>query len=260
MSWKKYGGLNKFEKINNITVSSIVTDTFTVRQSFLNTFNVQGDLKVFGNTYTAGVIVDSGGSIETDYITVKHAAKITEKLYFFNSNTNAYMQGLNNNIGINIAAPTSTLDIVAHDSTQTQTLNVRSNNIENRNILARNNANNGIVLYAGSTNYALQFYSGSNITTTTPNAAIQYNSGVLQLTSNNYTHIYNRLAVSKPNRNISAQLLNETAIIYDISSGIYFYDIYAKPLVNTGSALTLVSSDNSSNTFLNIVITLKYSL
>ena len=254
MSWKKYGGLNKFEKINNITVSSIVTDTFTVRQSFLNTFNVQGDLKVFGNTYTAGVIVDSGGSIETDYITVKHAATITEKLYF-NSNTNAYMQGLNNNIGINTAAPSSTLDIVAHNnnSTQTQTLNVRSNNIENRNILARNNENNGIVLYAGSTNYALQFYSGSNITTTTPNAAIQYNSGVLQLTSNNYTHIYNRLAVSKPNRNISAQLLNETAIIYDISSGIYFYDIYAKPLVNTGSALTLVSSDNSSNTFLNIV-------
>jgi photosystem II stability/assembly factor-like uncharacterized protein len=252
MSWKKYGGLNKFEKINNITVSSIVTDTFTVRQSFLNTFNVQGDLRVYGNTYTAGVIVDSGGIINTDYIKVNRAATITEKLYF-NSNTNAYMQGLNNNIGINTVAPSSTLDIVAYDSAQTQTLNVRSNNIENRNILARNNANNGIVLYAGSTNYALQFYSGSNITTTTPNAAIQYNSGVLQLTSNTYTHIYNRLAVSKPNRNINAPLLNETAIIYDISSGIYFYDIYAKPLVNTGSALTLVSSDNSSNTFLNIV-------
>ena len=252
MSWKKYGGLNKFEKINNITVSSIVTDTFTVRQSFLNTFNVQGDLRIYGNTYTAGVIVDSGGIINTDYIKVNRAATITEKLYF-NSNTNAYMQGLNNNIGINTVAPSSTLDIVAYDSAQTQTLNVRSNNIENRNILARNNANNGIVLYAGSTNYALQFYSGSNITTTTPNAAIQYNSGVLQLTSNTYTHIYNRLAVSKPNRNINAPLLNETAIIYDISSGIYFYDIYAKPLVNTGSALTLVSSDNSSNTFLNIV-------
>ena len=252
MSWKKYGGLNKFEKINNITVSSIVTDTFTVRQSFLNTFNVQGDLKVFGNTYTAGVTVDNGGSIDTDYITVNHEAIITEKLYF-NTNTNAYMHGFNNTIGINTTTSTSTLDIVAHDNTQIQTLNVRSDNIENRNILARNNANNGIVLYAGSTNYALQFYNNSNITTTTPNAAIQYNSGVLQLTSDNYTHIYNRLAVSKPNRNINAQLLNETAIIYDISSGIYFYDIYAKPLVNTGSALTLVSSDNSSNTFLNIV-------
>ena len=219
MSWKKYGGLNKFEKINNITVSSIVTDTFTVRQSFLNTFNVQGDLQVFGNTYTRGVTIDSGGSINTDFIIVNKEAVIKEKL-FFNSNTNAYMHGLNNNIGINTLTPISTLDIVAHDSTQTQTLNVRSNNIENRNILASNNANNGIVLYAGSTNYALQFYSGSNITTTTPNAAIQYNSGVLQLTSDNYTHIYNRLAVSKPNRNISTQLLNETAIIYDISSGL----------------------------------------
>jgi photosystem II stability/assembly factor-like uncharacterized protein len=252
MSWKKYGGLNKFEKINNITVSSIVTDTFTVRQSFLNTFNVQGDLQVFGNTYTRGVNIDSGGSINTDFIIVNKGAVIKEKL-FFNSNTNSYMRGLNNNIGINTITPSSMLDILPYDSNQTQILNVRSNNVENRNILARNNANNGIVLYAGSTNNALQFYSGSNITTTIPNAAIQYNSGVLQLTSNTYTHIYNRLAVSKPNRNISAQLLNETAIIYDISSGIYFYDIYTKPLVNTGSALTLVSSDNSSNTFLNIV-------
>ena len=252
MSWKKYGGLNKFEKINNITVSSIVTDTFTVRQSFLNTFNVQGDLRVFGNTYTAGVIIDSGGSIKTDFITVNNEAVITEKLYF-SSNTNAYMHGLNNNIGINTTTPTSSLDIIANDSSQTQTLNVRSNNIENRNILARNNANSGVVLYAGSNNNALQFYSSNISSSTTPNATVQYNSGVLQLTSNTYTHIYNRLAVSKPPRNVNAQLLNETAIIYDISSGVYFYNIYEKPLVNTGSALTIVSSDNSSNTFLNIV-------
>ena len=44
MSWKKYGGLNNLDKTNNITVNSIVTDTFTVRQSFLNKTDIDQKL------------------------------------------------------------------------------------------------------------------------------------------------------------------------------------------------------------------------
>ena len=53
MSWRQYGGLNKLDKTNNITVNSIVTDTFTVRQAFLSTFNVYSDAYISGNTKIA---------------------------------------------------------------------------------------------------------------------------------------------------------------------------------------------------------------
>jgi hypothetical protein len=253
-SWKKYGGLNKNDKMNNITATSIVTDTFTVRQGFLNTFVVDGDLKVYGTIYTDNLDVSAGGTISTDYITVRKNAIISDKLNF-NTINDVYMKGSSGKIGINTATPSSTLDIVSFDNIQQSILNVYANNIQNRNILARNNVNNGIALYANNTTSTLQFYSNSNITSTTAvNASITHSPGVLQLNaSGGYTRIYNRLVVSNPPRDVSSQVLNESAVIYDVSSGTYFNNIYSKPLVKTGNALTLVSNDNSSNTFLNIV-------
>ena len=54
MSWKKYGGLNQLEKMNNITVNSIVTDTFTVRK-FANEMKVAG-IDVTGNVNINGFL------------------------------------------------------------------------------------------------------------------------------------------------------------------------------------------------------------
>jgi hypothetical protein len=50
MSFRKYGGTNKLEKNNNITVHSIVADTFTIRDAFLSIFTIDGNLKINGNS------------------------------------------------------------------------------------------------------------------------------------------------------------------------------------------------------------------
>ena len=53
-TWRKYGGLNKMEKLNNITVNSFVTDKFTVRE-VANEFQVSA-LSVFGNANLLGTL------------------------------------------------------------------------------------------------------------------------------------------------------------------------------------------------------------
>ena len=59
-SWRKDGGMNKLEKMNNITVNSLVTDTFTVRD-VASEFQIQA-LNVTGNSNLSGNI-DISGSI-----------------------------------------------------------------------------------------------------------------------------------------------------------------------------------------------------
>ena len=63
MSWRKYGGTNKLDKFNNVTVNSIVADTFTIRDAFLSVFKVQGDLTILGD----GSISQSMTVLDTTY-------------------------------------------------------------------------------------------------------------------------------------------------------------------------------------------------
>ena len=58
----------------------------------------------------------------------------------------------------------------------------------------------------------------------------------------------------------SANILDETVIIYDISNGNYLYDVYEDNTKNTGCALTLAAKDNTSTTFMNIITPSKLGL
>ena len=51
MSWKKYGEIDKYEKMNHIKASSIVTDTIVVKESFLSDFVVDGTMTVNEETF-----------------------------------------------------------------------------------------------------------------------------------------------------------------------------------------------------------------
>ena len=66
-TWRKYGGMNKLEKMNNITVNSLVTDTFTVRD-VASEFQIQA-LNVTGNSNLSGNI-DISGSIYANSLDV----------------------------------------------------------------------------------------------------------------------------------------------------------------------------------------------
>ena len=53
MSWKKYGGIDKYEKMNHIKANSIVTDTIVVKDSFLSDFGIGFCSKADAQTVSA---------------------------------------------------------------------------------------------------------------------------------------------------------------------------------------------------------------
>ena len=207
------------------------------------------------------------------------------------SNYVAYISGNSKtgNIGIGTTAPTSFLDINVSNSTInsgdgstsgdtiTDVLTVRNSNNHIRNIIAQNVHNSGIVVDTSGDIASLGFYKGDiDISTSSPvhsiiadvsNSNLQINgkdnilnstnnsyidSGVdLIITTDNITKINSIVSVSK--RSSNEQLLNGTVTIYDNSASVFLSDYYEQDTVKSGNAITVVSSDISSNSFINIV-------
>jgi len=275
MSWKKYGGLKNLADFNNITVNNIVTDTFTVRGAFLTVVTIQGDLEVFGNTYQHGDInVDR--MTNTKNLTVTNTANINN-LYvdvsanilgdlrvdgtvYLDQNRDVYLKGSNQMVGLNKSNPLATLDI---SSNRQESLSIKTSKTINKNILARNAANNGIVFLTDPRGSYIEFYGETGIPNTNNNitvgdsnyvadASINYHyGGILELNAKKYISVTSNLVVG--NTITTSQLLTEPMLIHDIPTGTFFYTTYNSPSIRTGNALTLVSNDASSNTFLNIV-------
>ena len=112
---------------------------------------------------------------------------------------------------------------------------------------------------SSSSSISINSANGSNFTTITGNAIIQSSAGNTILRSSNTTiidsstgiQLMSKLRIS--NRGIHSSISGELVTIYDISTNPYLYDYYNNTVSNTGNALTLVTSDSSSNTFLNIL-------
>jgi photosystem II stability/assembly factor-like uncharacterized protein/predicted acyltransferase (DUF342 family) len=110
-----------------------------------------------------------------------------------------------------------------------------------------------------TSNLSITAANSSNFTTTRGNATIQTSSGNTILRSSSATIIdssagiqfRSKLGIS--NRGIFSSISGELVTIYDISTNLYLYDYYKNTASNTGNALTLVTSDSSSNTFFNIL-------
>jgi len=205
----------------------------------------------------------------------------------------AYMAGnfANKTIGINTQNPVSSFDINGSNDKQTQILSVSSLNAEVRSIPAKNVNNRGIALSATDDNAKMSFYIDTPLNySNKQDALIQYekggnmtysaaNNNIISSTNTNIsstistyltaktitkittgqsvtidtsnTNILSRLYIS--NRGQPTNIYNESTIIYDISNGLYLYDAYEKEQAKAGSALTLVATDNNSNTFLRLV-------
>ena len=256
-NWKKYGGINNLDNMKNITANHLVIDTFTVRES-ANQFTVNG-LEVNGDTDMSGNL-RVGLNTTTRTLDVSNNAFISNKLLLDKDN-DTFLKGLTSNnkkfIGINTITPISTLDI--HGNSES-TLNVTTTEIKNRNILARNNLDNGIALYVdGSNNTALQFYNDDSVSVNglsnngIPEASIKYinNNNVLEIESKDKIKILEKTSFSK--RTSSNHLLDETVIIYDTFDNKFYEENYKNTEYNKGNALTLVSEDEKSNTFLNLI-------
>ena len=199
----------------------------------INNNNPSATLDIYGN-----LIVRSG----TTYIRNIIAQNSNNKgiAVIVNNNNSSYIDFFNSTNTSNINTPNSRIS--TYDNTfQLDTSNIIMNSTTSKlNSLSTIDICSNIIgnIKAGST---LNLLSNSKIN-------INANT-LLDIISPNST-IYSRLHVT--NRDVSSNIFDETMVVYDISSGKYLYDIYENNNT-TGHALTLVSNNNSSNTFMKIV-------
>jgi len=178
-------------------------------------------------------------------------------------------------------------------STITDVLALRNSNNKIRNIIAQNMHKSGVVVDTIGNIASMGFYKGNvdisasippvSITVDTSNSILTISSKDNNITSSNNTNITsanntfitsnkdlsmntaNNLTITTGNitkinsivsiskRAANEPLLNGTITIYDNSANIYLVDYYQQNTVKSGNAITVVSSDNSSNSFINIV-------
>jgi len=274
-NWKKYGGINKLDKMNYLNVNSISTDKLILREAYIGAFDICGNvtisekLSVNGKTtfnnnvyvtesvdISKNVVIQGNVLVKGNTIFTSTQSTFTEKLFLGSSNKQ-YFYGDPSGVGINIEKPNATLDICGN---RVEVFNVFSDSSTNRNIIARNMNHKGIVAHVDNSNSTIDFFNDASINRlNTFDGRIQYQKGgslIIDVSDN--TFVASKLTVS--NRDASAHIMRETAIIYDICNNTYAYNIYDVSTSNTGNALSLISSDNSSNTFLNIITPRKNGL
>ena len=274
-NWKKYGGINNLDNNNNVTVYSLVADSFTLRQSYYGTFDICGELHVSGNALidsnltanNINVVNDiSTNSLHVNEITI-HSGNVfllenldisgniyLGKQLFLGNSMNAYLfgTGVIGNIGFNTKTPIAAIDI---SSSEPLAFNVGTSLQENIFAVPLQNSNHrGILLNVNTNASQIEFYNDSSINYQglNPDGKIKYSSGgELTIDVSNNTNILSTFSVS--NRKEYSHVMKETAVIYDVSNGPYLKPVYENLTETTGNALSLIANDSSSNTFMNIV-------
>ena len=285
MSWKQYGGTTNFETNKQITTNTIITDEIVLKKSYVGGFTIRGILDVTGKALIQGDL-ELTGSFNVSDISVnilKSDANYFNTINSVNSihcigntiidNTLTSNNILVNNIkienlinfkgnkfiysdvsgiGFNTLRPKSTIDICC---TSIEGLNIYSDFSDNINIISSNKQRNGIVvstLKDTNSKAVINFYVNNEINTNNKSDAyIHYDdSSILELhSSDKIVSSSNFYITNRANNNI----YNESLVVYDNSSGIYNYDIYKNPTAITGDGITIVTNDNSSNSFLRMV-------
>jgi hypothetical protein len=244
-SWRQYGGIYSNDKFQNVGVGTIVADKLLLRQTNVTQNKINGSLNVTGDIDASGQIIGESALVS------KQNVYIQNKLFFGSytpstTTSNYYIKGdsINGYVGINTLTPSFALDI---NSDKTSVLALRSSNTNIQNILAENNSKNGITSSATTTSASLGFFVGNNVATGTPNNTISSTGQNLIVTSNIFK-INANMCIS--NKSSSTNVFNESLTIYDNYTNPYLYDVYKNSSITTGSALSLVTSNATANTFM----------
>ena len=156
-TWKKYGGIYQHENTNSLTVGSITTDFLTVRQKITNTLITYDSLNVT-NHAVINILDVSSLNVNSNGYYLKNIY-IYQHLYL-DENGDVFMCGKNGSVGLNTDNPQSTFDI---SGSNYETLNVITTQPVNRNIVARNVNNQGIVLLSDKEGSIIQFFNETPI-------------------------------------------------------------------------------------------------
>ena len=284
-SWKKYGGINNYDNLSSINVNSLVANNISLKNPYQGIFTICGELIVSNNTYLEQDLyitgkfecknlgnflndLDVSGNVDiSSNLYVKGNTYLYNPLYLVGSkgqnldlNTGigtSFFIGDVSGVGMNKYNPEATLDISGVISS---VLNLYTTTSDNRNILARNNANYGVVLSTDLSHSYIDFYSSDYAINSTMDkgiggggGTIRYDpSGVLVFDVSNNLRMLSRMSISNRNDLLSNHINNETLVVYDNSTNVFRPDIYNNPRLYNGTALSLISSDNSANTFLRI--------
>ena len=274
-SWKQYGGTNKGEKANDINADSIVANYLSLKKPYQGNLIVNGglqinkDLLISGNTQMIGNtvfdnIIVNGLSIFEGIATLNSTFSILGNidsqsnvnvannivcgnvLYFNNDSQFIYADP--SGIGINKINPDAALDI---STNLINGISIQSSQPISTSTLIQNCSGQGILLYGNTTTEYIDFFNETSLSSqSVGDARLSYTKGgIFELDVSQNINLMSNITVS--NRGSQPHLFNETVIIYDTSNGPFFGNIYSQS-INTGSALTLVSANNTSNTFLHI--------
>ena len=268
MSWKKYGGTNKLDKFNNLSVNTLVADKLTLKVSYIGNWDVSGGISStedanfnqnvnVDGTITCGNINILGtlGVLDTRIngnLTVDYSMFVREDLYL-DASGSSFIHADQGKFGFNTYDPYATIDISGDTEAS---IYVQSSAQSNKNVLAQNATNKAITLNVESANAYIDFYvDGSLNQSNNPDARLVYEQG------GNFTiDVSNTLRI-KP-RTIFSQDITKTfkaderVIIYgNAETNVpYLPNIYSDldASFNTGTVAQIIALDNSSNVFVKL--------
>ena len=224
--------------IGGSTTGSTITDVFAIRNSNNKIRNI-----IAQNLHKSGVVVDTIGNIASIGFykgnvdvsnaipTINLTADTTNGIFTINGQTNKIVSN----------ATTISSETITNISSNTNTT-----------IFSKNNTDI-------SSNLSTSFSSGDKTIITSYNdISINTNANTLINTVNNLTITTGNVSkinsiVSISKRGTNDPLLNGTLTIYDNSADVFLIDYYKQNSVKAGNAVTIVTNDNSSNAFINIV-------
>ena len=235
MSWKKYGGTNKLETLNNLTVNSIVTDNLSLRKFYLGDWDICGGLRVKDNAiiykdtdlcgnlivgkdaaFMGEFSVNKNTNLFGELVVLKDA--FFEKSLYFDPLGNTLLNAIDGGFGFNKYNPSATIDI---SSDRVQTVYMKTSKIENKNIYAQNVSEQGIVLSVDSGNAYIDMFVDSAMDSTGNgnfDARLKYvKGGNFVIDVSNVMNVRPRVVFAKDlTRTMNTDL--ERVVIYDSPS------------------------------------------
>ena len=201
---------------------------------------------IFGNSY--GISINNKNPQA-----VFHITGLSYEVLKIDTSMNVIRNIIGQNVnakGIVIEANDTSSNIFFYNDISTNKLNIPDSFIKNNNGLSHGSGNsifylqkNGNILLDASS----QIFINANKSPGTL-GSIFINSNYTSFSSK--SKFYSR---NPTINNTYNNTYNETVVIYDNSNSTYLYDKYNVSSALTGNALTLISYDNNSNTFLRLI-------
>ena len=243
------GGITVTKDVD-ISGSLVVSDNTTLGSSssgstltVLATSVFEGPAQFNDSFSTVGNIVSIQNLIATKNVIVGNSIYFTNGN--INNNTGPFIFGNGSYIGINTFNPNAALDI---STNLVRGFNIKSYNNTNENIIAQNSVGYGVSVGADLSSSNIYFYAEHNPYSGVSDGQISYlPGGYLNIDVSKNVNVLSPMTLSM-NPTI-AHNHGEMLSVYDISSGVYFGNIYMNPNAYTGPAASFIADSSNSNTF-----------